>query len=1187
MLVKDFQLDKKVLISQFQDIFRFIYPDIYESLERIQYIPYLYFRLKCEDSIREKNCLEILMKNNKDLKAYIEGVIGSQKDYFILDQDFWVNWCEYTKWTIVDKKELFEDKKPEEDEKNQTNKFHTPKIDNSRIADYSGRLKQGLVYFSDYVIVTSKIYELFQIWYINLGPDIKRSRIDYELDSSNSRTSYVFSKRKSKGNISNIEQRYEIEIYPIFFKFYLFDDLVSKVAKPTLNSLIDHLCTLAYLCNDSNSPSKLFPFSRKTKYKDLLSNLDISKKYENRKLRLWIFHQNKFFLTSLEKSLEDDSIKDFAIAVCEINIDKKWPSENLENEEVRRSRVNKISSRAFVGLTNIGNTCYMNSVMQVFLNNYDLKNFIIDETTSCFSKSINYKNKFGAQGEIIAEFISLMKEKWQNQINTIQPKIWKDIIGKKNEQFAAYDQQDAHEYINFLLDILHEETNISSENEYVNNPEKFDGTASDLGEYFWANNLRKNFSLIHALFQGQLKSTLTCQKCSHTKINYETFTTLSLPIPQESKITLEIILFRLPFTLKVYYSECNQFSANMSHDFQKLDLRSQLKAIKKQSLDYNVDLNNIDDSIISERSVQNKIFNNVGGNLESIEHIYYEKESNHNQKELYLTTLTTNIPIRIKLEVERKEKVQKIIFLLKKIYDLELEEEDIYTDFLILNQGSYVDMNLKIDECFQHNETMFIYETLNLKGINKLFKYQRDTNEIIVPLNSERINIFNQNMTQNIRFEELKDINNSHEIQRKESIIIKEFLVPIIHRYRSSTELYLFNKISYCKIETFINMIILSNYRPLKLYHLYEMIWEKFEYLLNNPTIYEKKLWWKKNSKELKDTQADSFIKLCTPFVLKIIKKDSKACTYCPWFKFCTGCVADPSKSEYFEINSENIIVVEWCSEVFRKDISESNMKLIINHSSVKKIEEIKYSFKSQEKSLSLEDCLSSFTEKEDMEEELLKCENCKKATSWYKQYEIERLPPYLVLVLKRFKYTKMYKRKMECLVDLPINDLEICTLMNGKKGETFNLFGVVNHIGSMNSGHYTSFIRHDQKWVKYDDSNSYEIEEALVKSPNAYILIYKSKNSDYSINSNYLKLLSETLLAGNEATDSDNTPSNLNISSTKLVFDSSFRISKNFFPGEPVATDFGQGYVKCCYFIEGSPYIKVKLNFGWAHIMY
>ncbi len=56
-----------------------------------------------------------------------------------------------------------------------------------------------------------------------------------------------------------------------------------------------------------------------------------------------------------------------------------------------------------------------------------------------------------------------------------------------------------------------------------------------------------------------------------------------------------------------------------------------------------------------------------------------------------------------------------------------------------------------------------------------------------------------------------------------------------------------------------------------------------------------------------------------------------------------------------------------------------------------------------------------------------------------------------------------------------------------------YNLFGVINHYGSMHFGHYTAYAKNQGKWYCYDDSNVTPIhEESKVVTEAAYVLFYE-----------------------------------------------------------------------------------------------
>jgi len=62
-----------------------------------------------------------------------------------------------------------------------------------------------------------------------------------------------------------------------------------------------------------------------------------------------------------------------------------------------------------------------------------------------------------------------------------------------------------------------------------------------------------------------------------------------------------------------------------------------------------------------------------------------------------------------------------------------------------------------------------------------------------------------------------------------------------------------------------------------------------------------------------------------------------------------------------------------------------------------------------------------------------------------------------------------------------------------------YDLFGVVNHSGSVNFGHYTANCKNwkDGKWYNFNDSFVSEVSEKDIVSRSAYLLFYERKNAD------------------------------------------------------------------------------------------
>jgi ubiquitin carboxyl-terminal hydrolase 4/11/15 len=83
--------------------------------------------------------------------------------------------------------------------------------------------------------------------------------------------------------------------------------------------------------------------------------------------------------------------------------------------------------------------------------------------------------------------------------------------------------------------------------------------------------------------------------------------------------------------------------------------------------------------------------------------------------------------------------------------------------------------------------------------------------------------------------------------------------------------------------------------------------------------------------------------------------------------------------------------------------------------------------------------------------------------------------------------------------VNFPVNNLDMSPYVEGDNPEQYQyeLFAVVNHMGGLNDGHYTVFIKHsDMKWYHINDERIQEVGNVLaLTSSLAYCLFYRKKN--------------------------------------------------------------------------------------------
>ena len=110
---------------------------------------------------------------------------------------------------------------------------------------------------------------------------------------------------------------------------------------------------------------------------------------------------------------------------------------------------------------------------------------------------------------------------------------------------------------------------------------------------------------------------------------------------------------------------------------------------------------------------------------------------------------------------------------------------------------------------------------------------------------------------------------------------------------------------------------------------------------------------------------------------------------------------------------------------------------------------------------------------------------------------------------MKRFQQTPTTVLKIDHDVSFPLQDLDISqftadALKAKREGRSWNaeehgpnaanlydLFAIVEHIGTMDSGHYVAFVLCRGNWFRCDDAFVGAVEKSEVKLSKGYMLFY------------------------------------------------------------------------------------------------
>jgi hypothetical protein len=205
--------------------------------------------------------------------------------------------------------------------------------------------------------------------------------------------------------------------------------------------------------------------------------------------------------------------------------------------------IEKYKNKGLTGLANVGNTCFINSCIQVLSHTYELHDFLDAGT---YTQKLNKKY----DSLLLLEWDNLRKLMWSENciispmkfIHTIQ----KLAQIKEQSMFTGFQQNDLPEFLIFLIDCFHNslarEVNMTITGKPANEKDKMAISCLEMIKQMYS----KEYSEVWNMFYGVHVSHLTSLE-TNKLISYkpEPFFIIDLSIPSNNKSPTLLDCFEL------------------------------------------------------------------------------------------------------------------------------------------------------------------------------------------------------------------------------------------------------------------------------------------------------------------------------------------------------------------------------------------------------------------------------------------------------------------------------------------------------------------------------------------------------------------------------------------------------------------------------------------------------------------